>query len=442
MNLMSVGLEFKENINGLNYTFTDFKKEETLLDGDIILFSPLSLAEQWRTIDTDNEGYKTIYANSPFAVRLLSQIRRKRDELEILSQKKTIVVTLLDDLSYIRVRKSEYDNKFVSNLSFLPFGIELIESSFNHGKGSKVIKSSKSSIFDNFYKAYSNDLTYFCYFNEEMFTGEYVSAFSNSVNKTVGFIRQYYNSLYAFLPVPNDLKEPKKFLGSLIEAFKLYTNNLETSTPPSWLDNFILPSENSIENELDSIRSEIDILRSKEQEIMRDLNNVTKFKELLYEQGAPLELIVEDAFKLIGFQTEKRKESDIEHDIIISAPEGRAIVEVEGKDNAAININKLDQLSRVIDEDFTISNLYPDGILVGNHYRKTDPPERKDAFTDKVKISANRKNIILLNTFEIYKVIEYVLKEGKDEISKANIRREILNSKGAEFLFKKLNGLP
>ncbi len=68
MNLMSVGLEFKENINGLNYTFTHFKKEETLLDGDIILFSPLSLAEQWRTIDTDNEGYKTIYANSPFSV--------------------------------------------------------------------------------------------------------------------------------------------------------------------------------------------------------------------------------------------------------------------------------------------------------------------------------------------------------------------------------------
>ncbi len=82
--------------------------------------------------------------------------------------------------------------------------------------------------------------------------------------------------------------------------------------------------------------------------------------------GKILENIVLRSLRLMGFEANRFQEGDFEHDVVLEAEEGRAIAEIEGKDNDSIHIDKLDQLSRVVDEDFNLNGKYREGILIGN----------------------------------------------------------------------------
>lgn len=135
------------------------------------------------------------------------------------------------------------------------------------------------------------------------------------------------------------------------------------------------------------------------------------------------------------FNAGKFHKDDMEHDIVLEAPEGRAIAEVEGRDNDAIHIDKFDQLTRVVDEDFKLHGVYSEGLLIGNHYRFTNPNERKDAFTEKARIAAGRKKFGLLTTVELFKAVIKILENPKNENFKKSCRIAILEAKGKQISF-------
>ena len=56
--------------------------------------------------------------------------------------------------------------------------------------------------------------------------------------------------------------------------------------------------------------------------------------------------------------------------------------------------------------EFELTGEYPQGLLIGNHYRFTKPDKRKESFTEKVLIVAKKKNFGLLTTVEILKLSE------------------------------------
>jgi hypothetical protein len=66
----------------------------------------------------------------------------------------------------------------------------------------------------------------------------------------------------------------------------------------------------------------------------------------VYEKGALLEQAILQALRLIGFEAEQYRESDSEFDVVFVSPEGRCLGEAEGKDNRAINIDKLSRSCR------------------------------------------------------------------------------------------------
>lgn len=243
------------------------------------------------------------------------------------------------------------------------------------------------------------------------------------------FIRRG-NGIIAFLPPPPYKQDNQKLLGTLIGCAKKFLTKHEVTPPPNWVDDFKLKGENEYDLQIIELNKQLEEIIAKKRLTEDEKNQLTKYKALLYEQGPELENIVIESFKLFGFKAENRKLDDLEHDVVFESKEGKGIAEIEGKDNDAIHIHKLDQLNRAVDEDFELTSKYPQGVLIGNHYRFSKPENRKDPFTEKVHIVAKKKSFGLLTTVEIFKAVQKILENPKDENYKKLCRANILNTTG------------
>lgn len=233
-----------------------------------------------------------------------------------------------------------------------------------------------------------------------------------------------------FLPPPPKDADVKTVRGVLVTcALPVLTRSFRTPEP-EWAKKYNVPGEaqlaektQGLKQKVEEVQSELDLLESERQFLVQ-------YRALLYEQGRPLEDAVIRAFELIGFTGGRVQEDDIEHDIVMNSPEGVMVAEVEGKDDDAIHVEKLDQLSRVVDEYFAQHEEYPEGVLIGNPYRLKPPNERRDPFTKKTRKAAKRKGFGLLTTVELFKTVLRVLENPADDNFKAGCRRAILGAKG------------
>lgn len=170
-----------------------------------------------------------------------------------------------------------------------------------------------------------------------------------------------------------------------------------------------------------------------------DLKDAQALKYLLYEKGKLLEHAILVALKILGFQAENHREDDSEFDAVMLGPEGdRFIGEAEGKDDKAINIDKLDQLDRNLKEDFARQDestaKFAIGVLFGNAYRLTTPDSREAFFTAKCMIAAKRSHIRLVRTTDLFNVAQY-LDSHADADFAAECRRVIRDCDGEVAVF-------
>ena len=148
-----------------------------------------------------------------------------------------------------------------------------------------------------------------------------------------------------------------------------------------------------------------------------ELQNEQVLKDLLYEQGKPLENAVILALKILGYSAENYQDKDLELDQVIISPEGyRYIGESEGKNEKAIEITKFRQLLESLNADFSRKEINEKafGILFGNPERMIEPKDRTLDFTSKCKIAADREKIALIKTIDLYEIVKY-LKEHKNK---------------------------
>jgi hypothetical protein len=117
----------------------------------------------------------------------------------------------------------------------------------------------------------------------------------------------------------------------------------------------------------------------------------------------------------MGFVAERFDDGQSEFDAVFTSPEGRFLGEAEGKDKQAINIDKLSQLERNLQEDFAREGVveYAKGVLFGNPYRLTPVQERPAPFTQKCLAGAKRSGIALVFAPSLFAPAKY-LKEHED----------------------------
>ena len=335
-----------------------------------------------------------------------------------------------------KIKAMDGSNKFqlVFNYDWLPQQFENIKDHIVSGSGSPILLRDQTHVMASYYKAFKDELSYRAYL--DLSDDDAKTYFLvNKADNPVGYYRRLGEGALVLIPPPPEKVDPQKLLGVIIQCASPILEKSFRTPEPAWAKQYSLPGEIELRREVDELQKKIDELSEGQSKKKDDLENLLGFRALLYEKGKPLEDVVIKALRLMGFEAEPFKKDDMEHDIVLNAPEGIAVVEVKGKDDDAIKVEKFDQLTRVVDEHFEEHSFYPEGILVGNPYRFKQPVERPDPFSDKTRKAAERKGFSLLTTAKIFEIAVRLLERPNDEDFKTSCRKAILSAKGEEVKF-------
>ncbi|MDD5327867.1 MAG: hypothetical protein PHY02_08660 [Phycisphaerae bacterium] len=238
-------------------------------------------------------------------------------------------------------------------------------------------------------------------------------------------------------------KEALKFGKKLAVTLSVLADSLRESTqatpPPNWTSDskFRLAKESEIEAEIITLNTQFADLHSKKTSLETELRNTGSLRRLLYEQGYPLEAAILEALKLFDYDAKPFADCESEFDAVFVSPEGRCLGEAEGKDNKAINIDKLSQLERNLQEDFARDDVenFAKGVLFGNAFRLSPLAERGEFFTTKCISAAKRAKIALIRTPDMFIPAKYMKEHPTDMDYAKKCREAIAIAEGEVVVF-------
>jgi hypothetical protein len=232
---------------------------------------------------------------------------------------------------------------------------------------------------------------------------------------------------------PEALRFGKRLVATLVALSDAITRTNATTPTPVWAQDgkWATKTEVTILDEISSVTSKVSELQARRIELEQRFAEAGTLRGLLYEQGLPLETAVKEALTLFGFAATPFKDGDSEFDVIFESKEGRFLGEVEGKDNRPINIDKMSQLERNLQEDFARDEVtsYAKGVLFGNNERLTAPESRGEPFTGKCVTAAKRLGIAMVRTADLFEPARY-LRDAPDQAYAALCREAILKTTG------------
>jgi hypothetical protein len=142
------------------------------------------------------------------------------------------------------------------------------------------------------------------------------------------------------------------------------------------------------------------------------------------------------ALTVLGFHAAPYRDEGSEFDVVFESAEGRLLGEAEGKDNKAVNIDKLRQLEMNLHEDFEREGItaMAKGVLFGNAHRLSPLAERAEYFTDKCITAAKRNSTALVRTPDLFFVAQYLAARPDEDFAR-KCRECILSTCGSVVAF-------
>lgn len=431
MNIVTVNFYLDDNrvIN------TTIDSNETFLDADVVIFDPSEFQNLWHDkVKLANDNVGRIY--SPTSDKIRQLFTSRRNEVKTLLENGKIIISIINPLTGFNgeiANVNKYD--VITNYDYLPLPQEFFLKHLKSGSSSQNNSSKHhpkgKTLFSQFFYAFKDEIEYTAYFDFDALENQDYFIL-NKANRPIAAFHKFNNGLIVHIPSLNYNKDDKKFVGVIRQCAEKFLLQRFQTPAPSWTNLITLYGESNFEQDLKILNEKIKNLEEEKIKIELAKLEITQYKGLLFEQGFELEELVLKSFRMFGFKAENRKQEDLEHDVVFESAEGHGLAEIEGKDNDAIHISKLDQLNRAVDEAFELTEKYPQGILIGNHYRLTNPENRKEAFTEKVHIVAKKKSFGLLTTVEIFNAVNYLIKNPNDEKFKTLCREKILSISGTE----------
>ena len=143
--------------------------------------------------------------------------------------------------------------------------------------------------------------------------------------------------------------------------------------------------------------------------------------------------MVRDALALLGCTVKPQPDKD--SDGAVACDYGTALLEVVGS-KGIIRIEKLGELKKNMGNFIAQKGTDVKGILVGNPFCEEPldnrPPKdsQKQLFAKELIESAERQDITVLLTNDLYEVVSRVLEGKLSEEAKQSIQQQIFNGKG------------
>jgi hypothetical protein len=255
----------------------------------------------------------------------------------------------------------------------------------------------------------------------------------NGFNKPVSFSIKYgftrrnsdkirLSGLLTILQAPDKTESAESAIKTLLSNYGIHIK----SKAPTWTNDFKVPGEESVGREIkqleeDKIKTE-EKIRSKEAE----KEEITRYKELLFEDGDELRDIVWDTLDQVGFKVNKHDE--YKEDGSIQEGKEVAVLEIKGREKS-LTTGDVRQLDDWI-TDYTLrEGKEPIGILIGNHYRLKKPESRNEPFPPDVLryVKANSRKLSLITTFQLFEIFCRIKNEKLDADT---VRKGIMRNEG------------
>ena len=437
--ILSIGLDLDND----QITNADFGESQSLHDFDVVLMNPNALVNfifrKRELLDVEDGHTISKYDNvgtNKITKRLINQ--RKIETEHFLKIGRLLVCILRQPLtaylySYTYDQPSQKEpDKWVTTYYWLPLRPQdSMGSILRIATGKQIRMSDHKHPFAPYFTAFADQLYYEAYLDE----GKMPYYFENFhiIAKThgelpVGFSFELQGGQVVFLPPAKD-PDPKKLAGVLLDCISATMGTFEETTPPSWVSDYkvSLPNLPVLEGEIEKLHKKMDELNKRLNTVEQQKVEQEKYLKLLYEQGKfQLEPVVREAFSLLGFTVKETEPSDG----LLESDEGASLLEVEGKDDNAIKIEKCSQLLSNVLDDERKTKAHKKGILVGNGFRLKNPKERTEQFTQRAIDSATGNHFCLLTGETLFSLVCQVLHKPDDTELKTRIRKQLLATDG------------
>lgn len=294
--------------NDANELYFDHKT--SLMDADVLLISPNSIrpSGEWVSFNSTDGGCYNVEASNKYKQTLL---HLKKEIQDALRAGKTVFVFLTQEekislssgVTSPRKGQRLYSTYLFSNYEFMPIDIGKATTA-----AGKQIHSIGNPIFNDFYNAYKADLTYELYVEDPkdaitVFTGK-------DASKILGAIYRVGSGHLVTLPVltydEEEFTETRDdeycwtdegmsygngLIKKLLEIDSKLSAESNKSPAPTWVSKEVYSGkkERSIHKELEKNIKEIESIQLKNQMLEIELEKERQLKDLLFEQGKPLE---------------------------------------------------------------------------------------------------------------------------------------------------------
>lgn len=431
--ILTIGFSLNDEIAS-----SGFNSNTSLMDWDIILFRP-DITEYIRDRETTTfQGKPCLSDDDSFKIKAQSEHWHR--EIEAAIEHGKLVIIFMSECTELSIAtgkkefsgtgRNQKSTRIVTgydNYRSLPLKINLINS-----QGIEIKLSAKNSEFiSSYWEEFSGLSSY-----KVLIEGEGIPCLlTKHGDKAVGIIKYHQNSSGALLCLPDiDFYSPEffdeedewtseanefayKFIREIVSVDKLIHTTGERTPEPNWVKDrkYELTQERKINEKLSMIECKLQALQVGKEAAIKKVKELGRLRNLLFEKGKPLEYAILDALKIIGFSVTQFDDGESEFDVVFESKEGRLIGEAEGKDNKAINIDKLRQIALNIYEDLKREDVITPAksVLFGNPYRLQPIDKRGDPFTTKCVSSAKASSTALVFTPDLFEVAKY-LKERKD----------------------------
>ena len=178
-------------------------------------------------------------------------------------------------------------------------------------------------------------------------------------------------------------------------------------------------------SQISDTKNEVKKLQDKLESQNKELELIRNYKYLLTATGKPLELIVKQVLKEIGFDLLETE--DNRSDVIAKYKNIDIVAEIKGLTKSAGEKNAA-QLEKWVSEFIEVNEKEPKAILIVNGYCNLPLNERKEAiFPNQMLSYSTRRKQCLISTYQLLKLFI----ETKENPDKADILiSELLNTVG------------
>ncbi|MFB6291551.1 MAG: hypothetical protein ABEJ25_07505 [Candidatus Bipolaricaulia bacterium] len=414
---MGWGLSEEIELDKVRVTKGEFAKSDSISDFNLVFLDPEGIELLWTdhlTPQSDGRFRTNPNQDGGLANGLDNLLQARREEVVQLLERVGGVI-------FCKLRKpgrglsvlTGDEEKLVNRYSWLP---DKERKTFRSGriieprKGTHLAPVDMSTPVVSFLKEFREEVSYEAVFSEEGLSErqsfEVLARTPSDDIASLGFTRGKGN--FVFLPARMDLGDAG--VQKLVETAKKVMMG-GAYYRPSWLDEYTVPAEEDIREELKEIDREVSRLKKQKKKKTEKLGEIDQLKGLLSSRtDSELKESLSRALEVAGFDVE---EGCAGIDLIVSdSEEVNLAITVGAHPDALVGLDPYHRLVEGINELKIFENKDPQGVVVVNGFGSKNPDSRGDQLKEELLKGCNLYGFTVVTADKIFERIKEI-KKGK-----------------------------